>query len=390
MKKIILILLVLVGQLPVLGQAKLPIIKATSKNVKIRDGLHFKDNFWYIIPETKPDIYYVEFPRKEQKVTFITDKDSISFEVKYGEKYDFIILLNEKDTCYTQIAGVYPNLKNYEKSMPNASDTIPFTLRGNRIYFEGKINGSTPLSIQFDLGAGMSNINHKSVKKVKMDFDNKATLVNSDGKNEARLSTKNEVILGNFKWQNEGFIETKNMENWEDAIVGNSLFLDKIYEIDYDKKAVIIHDKLPQIPEGFKKLPMVLEGVHPLFEVTLAFDGQKYTDWFEFDTGNTSNGIITDEVTLKHGIYDKFKKIMGFGGTKVAFMPNLIIAGYTFNKGTITLEKPHANTKSTTLIGNKILKCFNAIIDNQQGFMYLKPNSLFQKKDEDADLKKKP
>ncbi len=178
------------------------------------------------------------------------------------------------------------------------------------------------------------------------------------------------------------------MENWEDAIVGNSLFLDKIYEIDYDKKAIIIHDKLPPILEGFKQLPMVFEGVCPFIEATLELDGQKYTDWFAFDTGNTGNGIITDEITLKHGIYDKFKKIVGFGGTKVAVMPDLSIAGYTFNKGTITLEKPHANTKSTTLIGNKILKCFNVIIDNQQGFIYLKPNSFFHKQD-DA-IKKKP
>ncbi len=199
MEKIISILLIWVV-FPVFGQVKLPIIRATSKNVTIRDGVHFRNNFWYIVPETKPDIYYVEFPRKEQKVTFITDKDSISFDVKYGEKYDFIILLNEHDTCYTQIAGVYQNLKNHEKSTPNASDTIPFTLRGNRIYFEGHINGSIPLHIQFDLGAGMSNINHKSVKKVKMDFDGKANLINSDGTNEARLSSKNDVVLGGFGW----------------------------------------------------------------------------------------------------------------------------------------------------------------------------------------------
>ncbi|NJN35056.1 MAG: hypothetical protein HC817_13160 [Saprospiraceae bacterium] len=266
---------------------------------------------------------------------------------------------------------------------------MPFTLRGNRIYFEGTINGSTPLSIQFDLGAGMSNINYKSVKKIKMDFDGKANLINSDGTNEARLSSKNEVVLGGFKWQNVDFIETKNMENWEDAIVGNSLFLDKIYAIDYDKKAIILYDKLPLINEEFKQIPMVFEGVCPFIEATLVFNNQKYTDWFGFDTGNTSNGIITDEITLKHNIYDKFKKLMGFGSTKIAIMPDLSIAGYTFNKGTITLEKPHANTKSTTLIGNKILKCFNVIIDNRQGFMYLKPNSMFQKQEEE-DLKKKP
>lgn len=378
-KSVFVLFLCLIWQFSVFGQAKLPIIKATSKNVSIRDGGHYKDNFWYVFPETKPDVYYVEFPRKEQIVTFITDKDSISFEVKYGKKYDFIILLNDRDTCYTQIAGIHQSLKNAEKDLSDTPDTIPFALRGHRIYFKGKINDSAPLRIQLDLGAGMSNINHKSVKKIQMDFDNKANLINSDGNNQARLSTKNELVLGELEWQYEAFIETKNMKKWEDAIVGNNLFLDKIYEINYDKKVLIVHDKLPEMSEGYTKLRMALDGVCPLIEATLEFDGQKYTDWFEFDTGNTSNGIITDEITLKHGIYGKFKKIAGFGSTKVAHMPNLIIAGYTFDKGTIMLEKPHSNTKSTSLIGNKILKCFNVIIDNQQGFVYLKPNSFFSK-----------
>jgi hypothetical protein len=61
---------------------KLPVISATSKYVKIRDGANFKQNYWVIFPEVKPDIYYVDLPQKNQKVTFITDKDSISFELK--------------------------------------------------------------------------------------------------------------------------------------------------------------------------------------------------------------------------------------------------------------------------------------------------------------------
>jgi hypothetical protein len=78
------------------GQSTLPVIEASSKQVKIRDGALQKDNFWVIIPETKPDVYFVDFPRKEHNVTFITDKDSITFAVQFGKIYDFIILLNPK------------------------------------------------------------------------------------------------------------------------------------------------------------------------------------------------------------------------------------------------------------------------------------------------------
>jgi hypothetical protein len=81
------------------AQQKLPVIKATSKKADIRDGKVFKKANWTILPEVKPDIYSAS----GKKVTFYTDQDSISFKVKPNHEYNFIILLNGKDSAYTQI-----------------------------------------------------------------------------------------------------------------------------------------------------------------------------------------------------------------------------------------------------------------------------------------------
>lgn len=83
------------------SQQKLPIIRASSDMVDIRNGDEFRKNAWTIAPEYKPDIYITN--KKRARVTFITDLDSISFVAKPGKTYDFIILLNNKDTAYTQI-----------------------------------------------------------------------------------------------------------------------------------------------------------------------------------------------------------------------------------------------------------------------------------------------
>lgn len=273
----------------------LPIIRATSKNVKIRDGANFKENFWVIFPETRPDIYFVDFPRRDQRVTFITDKDSISFDVSYGNTHDFIILLNDKDSCYTRISATYP--KDLSKTQSIDKDTIPFTVIDNRIYVKGRINNSEELLFQFDLGAGglgMCNINNKSVKKVSMDFDNAINLINSHGTNQARLSSSNVLTIGRNEWQNIEFIETENMNNYEDAIFGNGLFLDKYIHVDYDKGIMIISEKMPFMEPGYKKYPILLDnGIKPLIEATFELEGQNYTDWFLFDTGNTGNGVVS-------------------------------------------------------------------------------------------------
>lgn len=379
MRYIIIFLLVLVHQ-NLSAQEQLPIIRANSKNVKILDGLNYKPDFWVIFPETKPDIYYLDLPRKKTLVKFITDIDSISFILNYGEVKDFIVLLNGKDSCYTRISANYPNLK-IPKKINTSNDTIPFVMKDNRIYFKGKINNSELLNFQFDLGADATNIDHKSVKKISINFDKKGNLINSDGINETRVSSNNEIEIAGLKWSGIEIYETKNMENYEDAIIGNSFFLDQIYKIDYNKRLLILYEKLPEIETDFVKQNMILDnGVRPVIEGAFIFDDKIYKDWFLFDTGNTGNGIIGNRYLMKNNLYDKFSTIFGFGSKKIAYIPKLMIANQIIDDGVITLEKKKKNGsdyKFGGLLGNKLLKRFNIIIDNQEGSIYMKPNFLY-------------
>ncbi len=377
MVRYILVLLTVTIFQTVTAQQNLPVIRANSKNVKIKDGLNYKSDFWVIFPEMKPDIYYLDLPRKNTCLKFITDVDSIVFDMKYGETKDFIVILNEKDSCYTQISANYPKLKTPKKHK-QGNDTISFTIRDNRIYFKGKINDSELLNIQFDLGADAVNINRKSVKKVNMIFDKKGNIVNSDGNNDTRVSAHNEFEIEGLKWTDIEVYETNNMKSYEDAIVGNNLFLDQIYKIDYENSILILYDKLPEIEGVFLQQNMILDnGVRPVFEATFMVDTKLYKDWFLFDTGNTGNGIIGNSFLVKNNLYGKFSNIIGFGSKKFVFIPDLIIANQTISDGVISLEKEKkkgSNYKFSGLIGNKILKRFNVIIDNREGLIYMKPN----------------
>ena len=84
------------------AQQTLPIIKATSKTVSIRDGNILQKNSWTISPELKPDVHKTS----SNRVTFITDRDSITFKIKHDKVYNFVILLNNKDSAFTQIKYV--------------------------------------------------------------------------------------------------------------------------------------------------------------------------------------------------------------------------------------------------------------------------------------------
>lgn len=83
------------------AQNKLRVIKATSTSVDIKEDKYpARKNAWTILPKEKLDVYSTSAKR----VTFYTDQESISFQIdpKVGH-YDFIILVNGKDTARTQI-----------------------------------------------------------------------------------------------------------------------------------------------------------------------------------------------------------------------------------------------------------------------------------------------
>lgn len=82
-------------------QVRLPVIRATTPLVDIRDGGEFKKGGWRISPQIKPDVYTTH--SKHDRVTFCTDIDSISFVVEPEQIYTFIILLNGTDSALTEI-----------------------------------------------------------------------------------------------------------------------------------------------------------------------------------------------------------------------------------------------------------------------------------------------
>lgn len=101
------VLLLLFNQV-IIAQQEQPVIKASSGKVDVKDGEMFQKAVWNLSPEIRPDIYYALAPVTEKKISFYTDIDSISFNVIPGNIYSFIILLNNKDSCFTQISAINP------------------------------------------------------------------------------------------------------------------------------------------------------------------------------------------------------------------------------------------------------------------------------------------
>src|SRR5687768_12632409 len=77
------------------------VIKATSKHIRILDGDDLREG--ELVPELKPDIYVYHRSTKPKRIAYYTNIDSVSFEVKPGDTYNFAIVWNNTDTCYQKL-----------------------------------------------------------------------------------------------------------------------------------------------------------------------------------------------------------------------------------------------------------------------------------------------
>lgn len=108
------------------AQDKLPVVKTNSDQVSVKDGDILKKDSWRLAPHLKPDVYETAVRQGEKKrITFITDVDSISFEVEAGKKYDFIIQKGDVQ-CYTQIKANLLEFWNDKNFWESPSLNTPF------------------------------------------------------------------------------------------------------------------------------------------------------------------------------------------------------------------------------------------------------------------------
>ncbi len=250
----------------IFAQAGLPIIKATSKNVTINDGGFLDNNAWTLSPKIRPDIFTADRTRKTKWVTFYTDIDSIRVRVRPGTKYNFVVLLNGKDSCYTQIASAIPP-ESLVKNRDARNDTIPFSLSSyNAIQVKGIINDTAEVNLHFDISS--------------FDFHLTRDVIQKRG-----LNTVLKLQIGSRVWAKPPVMPTGLTSREMDGRIGWNVFEGQIVEIDYDQHLLMIRPKLPKSLKGFVWSKMSFIRSYVVVKGSIGKEGHEYTSDFLLDTG---------------------------------------------------------------------------------------------------------
>lgn len=381
------------------AQQRIPVLKSTRSTLDIREGEFLYKEIWNVSVEAKPDIFISNPFSKKQKIVFYSDIDSISFEVKPNKKYDFVVLLNGKDSAFTQIdtypgksPSITPKLfysRKDKKIKPNGPDSIHFTIGTDHgIHFKGRINDSELLDFSFDTGASAIVIGSSLANnKIKVSFDGSQLNKGSDGAVNVNTSSGNKMEVDGMMWNNVSLLSVNNNNFPFEVIMGWIAFEDKIVEINYDRKYLIIHDNLETIPKEYSKSEMKLIGGIPYIKCKLVVNGKIVEGWFDFDTGSSANLFVSQQFATDNKLNNIMPvigtgKTTGTGGagfnSNVVLLPKLQIGDFEMYQVPLSIAtKDPADISNNENIGNKILKRFNVILDFKSHLIYLKPNSLF-------------
>jgi len=351
------------------SQIKIPAIKASSKTCYIKEGNEEKTK-WNLDPKTKPDLYVTNKSTKGKTVTFYTNQDSLTVKVKPGKHFDFVVLLNEKDSCYTRIEC--PALKDFSKLKPEIHDTIPFVLSEyNNIIFKVTLDDKETLDLKFDSGTTDFLLTNETLSQLKLN--------NLKG---------HHFKLGNQVWENQEIYPVELSGQGTAGRFGWNLFDGKIVEIDYDKKLFIIHSKLPKRDKSYTKLDM--EFTHTLFciQASMQIKDKAYKGRFLFDNGYQRT-VMLDQQLIKEQQYPKenlpvLKRTILKNGQGEE-IPVLTVKNEKMFLGNVCLNDVPVQMLATSnpaqfkthILGNEVLKRFNTILDFQENKVYLKPNLLW-------------
>ncbi len=369
-----------------IAQQNLPLIHANSKDAVIYEGRYERPIGWYLTPEAKPDVYTVGKNPKATRLSLHTDLDSITVKLKPGEHFDFIVLLNGKDSCYTRLQSP-PNITTYAKQAISEHDTIPFFLTDyNNIVIECVLNDTDTLQLKFDSGDSDGSELHLTYDAIAEKTQLLEGQDKEDTNNYHQLGDLNKVQIGALQWDSLYITPSRLSGQGTDGRFGWGFFDGRIIEIDYDNKHFIVHSSLDKIPKGYRKYKLGYELGYLLLRGKIVVGGKKYKNDFLMDSGYQRT-MLLDSVRMLAQDFPRDLPVIktnslrdGRGRvfvTKIIESDALKLGSLELSQvPTQLLSLPNPAGLPLHFMGNEILKRFNTIYDFQRNRMYLQPNSL--------------
>ncbi len=376
------------------AQTRLPVLKTTQTKLSIREGEWMYRDRWRVSTAAKPDVFTAQPFKGKKRIVFYSDVDSMVFWVKPQKTYDFVVLLNGRDSAYTRITtqrGQRPTLTpklvfTRVRSGTSGPDTIGFRLDKNfGIHVQGSVNHSAPLDFLFDTGAGAVVLAQALVnQRVRLRQDGQTVNVGADGRRSVATSSGNTLEMAGIRWPDVSLLTIDYPGFGFDGVLGWVAFENKIVEVDYERGYLVIHDRLPATLADYSPVDLQLRNGIPFIKCSLTANGQQSEEWFDLDTGSDGGVVVGQRFAARRGLTSGLKRLGtaeasgSTGGVvhqTIFALPKLKIGDYELYQVPLYVnDQDPAGGAIAENIGSMLLKRFNLLLDFRLNRAYLKPN----------------
>lgn len=369
----------------------LPVLRAHASLVDIQDGDQLLKGLWTADPSLPLDIYNARRSSQGRKIAFHSDVDSISFDVQPGRTYDFIILLDGKGPCRTRISTLTQGFQRTGAVPASGPVSIPISISRGKLHLQGRFNDSGELDLLFDTGADILVLYPSALKKgARLRFDGSINNAGTGGQTLRQTSSDNRLEVSGLRWDHEPVLFIEKQADQADGIVGYNVFQDKVVELDFDRRLLVLHDKLPTYAVSFSRIHMPPVGTLTAVEVGLGLGNRRSKGRLILDTGGNGTLTLNPGFASSQGLRGELKRLgtsemRGVGSavlrSDVVLLPELTLADYTLRNVPINVERPREGEAAPPggALFMEVLSRFHILLDYPRGEAYFKPNAHFSR-----------
>lgn len=273
-------------------------------------------------------------------------------------------------------------------TLPGKAYIIPFEItKHNNLAVQAILNNTDTVQLMFHTAASDLTLTAVAISQLKsLRFSGTDTVTSwGGGGNAARFSPGNSLQIGDLHWNNIAIWENKHSGHGTDGKFGTDLFGNKVVEIDFDKKTIILHTGLPRKSRKYEQLKLTYENDCMFIEATCKTGKGTISNKFLLHSGYSGAVLLDDKFVADHQL-GGILKITGekelkdsYGNslkTKKAVLPALAIGKRQLLEVPAGFFEGAIGRQKMSIMGLDILKRFNLIIDAQRTYIYLKPSGL--------------
>jgi hypothetical protein len=263
---------------------------------------------------------------------------------------------------------------------------IPFELtKYNNLSVPVILNKKDTLHLMFHTASSSVTLTEESIKKLSsLQFSRTDTVKSwGGGGNTSRFSAGNTLQLGGLTSEQVPIWEDKYSGHGTDGKFGPGLFKDKVIEIDFDKKQIVLHASLPAKTKRYTKLKAAYEHDMLFVQATCNTGTDTVSNRFLIHSGYSGGVLFDDKFAADHKLNEHLQVIAtqemkdAFGNTlktRKAVLPAFTIGKTTLSNAPASFFEGALGRQKMSFIGGDIIKRFNIIIDAQRTFVYIRPN----------------